>query len=424
MIIKRIGKITLAITLIGAGLLLLAEKFLTIPFRDIFKFWPLLLIALGAEMIISVFIYGREPNIRLKYDRTALLAAVVFSLVASGVSNSFGFTELGPQLMLDGMKYQHQQSESFTKDNISANTKVTQIIVDSSFGDIYLEPSSGGNIRLEADATLHFNDEKAVTGGLEKLVSITEGKVTMIKVNAPEGFSKNAFSRTKLKITVFVPSGVAVQASNSFGEIKGSDLNGKIVLVNKHGKLSAENITGTLNAENSFGSINVSNINGDVKIINRNGNVEAADIKGNLDSTNNFGSLKLENINGNVIATGGNGAIKISDVQANVTAVNNFGKINVSDIHGSVDLTNSNGAIELDGAYGNIKIKSSFGSVICGSENLENSKIDLKTSFGKIQEVNGVSATDSASSSKLETTFGTGIYSITIENSNGDIILK
>lgn len=424
MIIKRIGKITLAITLIGAGLLLLAEKFLTIPFRDIFKFWPLLLVALGAEMIISVFIYGREPNIKLKYDKTALLAAVVFSLVASGVSNSFGFTELGPQLMLDGMKYQHQQSENFTKDHISANTQVTQIIVDSSFGDIALEPASGKDIKIEADATLHFNDSKAITGGLEKLVSITEGSITTIKVTAPESFAKNAFSRTKLKLTVYVPSGISVQASNSFGEINGNGLNGKVVLVNKHGKLSAENITGTLNAENSFGNITLSDINGDVKVINRNGTVDVADIKGNLDSTNNFGSMNIENISGNIIATGGNGAIKISDAQSNVTAVNNFGKINVSDVNGSADLTNSNGAIELTNANGNVKIKSSFGSVMCSSENLENSKVNLKTSFGKIQPVNGISATESSSSSKLETTFGAGTYSILIENSNGDIVLK
>lgn len=424
MIVKKVGKITLAITLIGAGLLLLAEKFLTIPFRDLFKYWPVLIIALGVEMIVSVFIYGRKKDVQLKYDKTALLAAIIFSVVASGVSNTFGFTELGPQMMFDGMKYQHQQTETLTKDNISKNAQVVQIIVDSSFGDIDLVPSPGKEIKAKLDATLHFNEKNAVTGGLDKLISITEGNITTIKINAPEAFAQNAFSRSNLKLTVYVPSGISVQASNSFGEINGSGLTGKIVLVNKHGSLTAENISGSLTAENSFGSIDISKIAGDANIINRNGSVSASDIKGNLDSDNNFGSTEIEDVVGNATVKSGNGSIKISDVGANATVRNNFGRINVSGVSGNADITNSNGSIELAEAKGNIKIKSSFGSVVCGSTRLEDAKVQLSTSFGKIQPVNGVSATESTSSSKLDKTFGAGSFSIIIENANGDIILK
>ena len=273
MTIKKIGKITLAMTLIGVGFLLLAEKFLTIPFRDFFKYWPILIIALGTEMIISVIIYWRKKDVILKYNKTALLTAVIFSLVASSVTNTFGFTGLAPQAIFDGMKYKNQKTETFTKDNISANTKVTQIVVDSSFGNIYIKPSSGKNIKAEVAATLHFNEKTAVSGGLENLLTITEGNITTIKTDADKSFPGITFARTKLNLTVYVPSEISIQASNSFGEIRANDLKGEIVLINKHGKLIAQNINGTLIVDNSFGSIDVSDISGNIKIINRNGSI-------------------------------------------------------------------------------------------------------------------------------------------------------
>lgn len=424
MIVKKVGKITLAITLIGAGLVLIAEKFLTIPFRELFKLWPLLLIALGLEMILSVVFFGRRKDVILRFDRIALMAAIIFSLVASGVSNTFGLTDLSPQVMFDGMKFKHQKTENFVKENISAGETVTKLVVDSSFGDMELVPSTDKSIKIEAQATLHFNEKDAATNGLEKLFTISEGATTTIKVNSPENFAKNALTRTKLVLTVYVPEGVTLQASNTFGKTSANGLNGTINLVNKHGALEVEKITGTLSAENSFGSIQVRNISGGTKVINRNGSIDISDITGSLSSDNNFGSTEIDNVSGNATVSSSNGAIRVMNVKGNLTSQNSFGKVDASDIGGDTQITNANGATEVSDANGNIAIKSSFGSVLCETPNIENAQISLRTSFGSIQPVNGTNPIEKTSSANLVKTFGSGTYTINIENSNGDIILK
>lgn len=77
---RRVGTATLGVTLIAAGLLLVAKIFFpALRILEILRFAPLVLVLLGVEMLIST---ARRPGIPLKYDG---LSIVVCFLLLCGV---------------------------------------------------------------------------------------------------------------------------------------------------------------------------------------------------------------------------------------------------------------------------------------------------------------------------------------------------
>lgn len=430
MVTKKIGKVTLSIILIGAGVLLLAERFIQFPIRDIFKYWPVMIIGLGLEMMIAAILYGRNNNVILKFDKTAMFAAIIFSFIAFGVSSpSIDIKNIGSGDFFQMMKFSHQKTESVERNDISKDTKIDQIIIDSGFGDVNLVPSTNGKLNLTLEATLHYNNEKDAKDSLNNMLQVNEGTLTRITLLQPnQGKNVNAlnnlFSRSNITLTVSIPEGMNIKATNSFGSLAVTNVKGTLILDNKNGSTSVENFTGDLNVENSFGSIDVANITGNLIVKNSNGSIHIVKVNGNVESNASFGASTIENINGNVIVTSGNGEISVDNVSGTLTAKNSFGKIGASNIGGDSDVTNANGAVELENVSKNIVITNSFGSILCNSKDLDNSRLDLSSSLGSIQPVNDISPKKDAMKSTLIHTFGEGTYLIKITNSTGDILVE
>ncbi len=435
MVVKKIGKVTLAIILIGAGILLLSERFIQFPVREIFKYWPVMLIGLGLEMMIAAIIYGRNNNVILRYDKTALFAAIIFSFISFGVSSpSINFKSIGSGDFFQLMKFSHQKDEVINRNDISKDIKIEQLVIDSGFGDVNLVPSSNGKLNIKLEATLHYNNEKDAKDNLTQMLQISEGAITRITLLQPGKGAPGAppkgnalgdlFNRSGLTLTVYIPEDISVKSSNSFGSLEANNLKGTFELNNKNGSTTVENLSGLLSVENSFGSIDISNVTGDTTIKSSNGSIDVSKINGNIKSDASFGSSTIENINGNVVATSGNGEINISDVSGTLTAKNSFGKIQASNIGGDSDITNASGAIELDNVSKNIIITNSFGSILCNSKDLGQSRLDLSSTLGSIKPINGIKPETKGTKASLIHTFGAGTYLIKIINSTGDIMVE
>ena len=69
----RVGAITAGASLVGFGIVFLLQQFLALDFVFIIKFWPLILISLGAEVIVSSFM---EEG-RYKYDKGAIAIIIL-----------------------------------------------------------------------------------------------------------------------------------------------------------------------------------------------------------------------------------------------------------------------------------------------------------------------------------------------------------
>lgn len=81
----RVGAITAGISLVGFGIVFLLQQFMALDFVFIIKFWPLVLIGLGVEVIASTFM--EEGT--YKYDKGAIAIIVImllFAFVMAGTS--------------------------------------------------------------------------------------------------------------------------------------------------------------------------------------------------------------------------------------------------------------------------------------------------------------------------------------------------
>lgn len=52
---KRVGSVTLGLTLVVFGVMFLLSAFKSFNYLDVIKFWPVIFISLGIEMLVHAF---------------------------------------------------------------------------------------------------------------------------------------------------------------------------------------------------------------------------------------------------------------------------------------------------------------------------------------------------------------------------------
>lgn len=92
--VRRVGSIAFALVLIAAGVLLMVYQF--VPQFDllkILKFSPVILIALGIEMLV----YSARPDVKVKFDWLAMLGtAFTLCIVGTAALLPLAISEWGP----------------------------------------------------------------------------------------------------------------------------------------------------------------------------------------------------------------------------------------------------------------------------------------------------------------------------------------
>lgn len=82
--IRRVGSMTCGILLILFGILFVIHFFVPgLSYEMIFHFWPLILIALGVEMLLSE--RKKSEDVLLKYDVGAIVITIVLAFFAMGM---------------------------------------------------------------------------------------------------------------------------------------------------------------------------------------------------------------------------------------------------------------------------------------------------------------------------------------------------
>lgn len=88
---RRVGSVTCGVLLIVFGILFLVHMvYPALSLSVIMKLWPVVLIALGAEMLIANFRHSGEETEVLKYDK----GAIVITFLLSCFSMVMGLMEL------------------------------------------------------------------------------------------------------------------------------------------------------------------------------------------------------------------------------------------------------------------------------------------------------------------------------------------
>jgi DUF4097 and DUF4098 domain-containing protein YvlB len=162
-----------------------------------------------------------------------------------------------------------------------------------------------------------------------------------------------------------------------------------------------------LDVKGGSGKINVENVTSDLTTLAvGSGSVSANNLTGNLDARSGSGSLNLENIEGDVICSIGSGSANINGITGSLSYRSGSGSVKASNVVGLVDIALTSGNARLDniGELGNLKVSSgslraenaglgpntnmngSSGSFrIQTSSNLEDFNYSLRASSGSVK---------------------------------------
>jgi DUF4097 and DUF4098 domain-containing protein YvlB len=187
-------------------------------------------------------------------------------------------------------------------------------------GELFVS-TSGGSIRVEGGNTNQVKVEMYVKSNkrndnlkeiledeYEIRIEKTGSRIEAVAKRVGKSFSWNGIS---ISFVVYTPKDFACELNTSGGSLKLSGVVAKThELKTSGGSITAENMTGHLNARTSGGSITINQY------------------KGNIDAKTSGGSIKLEDINGDIEASTSGGGIKISSVEGSVYATTSGGSIN------------------------------------------------------------------------------------------------
>lgn len=84
--VRRVGSVTCGILMIFFGILFMVHMFYPpLSLETIMKLWPLILIALGGEMIASNIKRGEDREEVLKYDKGAIFLVLLLACFSAGM---------------------------------------------------------------------------------------------------------------------------------------------------------------------------------------------------------------------------------------------------------------------------------------------------------------------------------------------------
>jgi len=387
---KKIGTITLAIGLITAGSVMFAQNFTDLPIKDVYKYWPLLLIGLGLEIVIYMSIYGRnDENVRFSIDGLCIVFIILAAIFAN--SSFIGFRHInirgiGDIPFIGNLNYRGKIEEKITKDGISKDYDIKELKLTNSFGDIEIRKGNSNEIRLEANVTVQYNDENKARNYIKDAIRIEEGQITNIYIDKISSNRSRDYEKAMVDFIVYIPKGITVDIQNSFGDIDVESA-GKTTVKNSHGDIKLVDCSKDVEVENSFGRIEMENIGGNIDASSSNGDIRIEDVAGSIDTETSFGNIRINNVKGNVVAESRNGNVKIAGVE------------------------------------GNVDVETSFGNVEIDEESAENGRVYAETSFGSIKGFKD-DVRDSGQKKYLETKLGNGSKEIRLKTSNGNIEMK
>lgn len=209
-----------------------------------------------------------------------------------------------------------------------------------SSGDLFVS-TSGGSIRVEGGSTNSVKVEMFVKSNKHsdsKMKEILEedyeisieklgSRVEAIAKKTSKNWSWNGIS---ISFVVYTPENFACDLNTSGGSLKISGVNANHhELKTSGGSITAQDMTGDLEARTSGGSITVN------------------DFVGELDAKTSGGSIKLNDIKGDMNVSTSGGGIKINDAEGSVYATTSGGSINadISKLDDQLVLKTSGGSV-------------------------------------------------------------------------------
>jgi hypothetical protein len=452
----------------GLGLILLLRNFGIGPdFWSLAgRYWPILLILAGLGKIIDYYRQKEGFSIRAGEVFGLLLLLIVGALVSKisggpiralfreGPAIDFGGARMRPGDWI-GNSYSFSDEASYPVD---ANMPIR---IENSYGLVTVAPGSDRELRVRLKKVVYSDDQSQAKQLAEdiKLEGGVEGKADaaffVVKTNRDTLAARDYRFNTEFE--VLVPKKTNLQIRNSLGEVRVSNLAGKLDIITSHKPLEVRDCTGEFIIGNRYdesrlvnlignmtvdarGRVYIANIKGDINVRNEYAPVEVRQVDGKVTVANSESTISLEKISQPVVVDGRGSQIivqdlgdtlkfeakhqrvKISDVASDVIGESRYSTVALKNVKGNVELASNSDGITADEIGGSLKVRGQ-GSSVRG--NNVSGMVDIGTSLKEViinDFAKGCTIANEYADVTLSThTLGKG--DISVKNRNGDIEL-
>ena len=283
-----------------------------------------------------------------------------------------------------------QKSKSFSKSfGIGRGDKVS---VSNIYGNIVFKTWDRSEVKVDADIRAFANSDDEAQKLIDN-VSILASKSgdeasfkTQMEDKNGNWFNSNRNgkrSRREIKIfmTVYLPSNVALTASQQYGNVELPDFSGPTSLKVQYGKIT----TGDLNNANNFISaqyttVNLQNVNkatikqqygsgltiasvGDLNLTAQYATVRIGDVKRNASIRQQYGSgLSITSVGGNLDLDAQYASVKVGAIKGDAGIKVQYGSgLNIEQVD-NLSLTAQYAAVRVGRLTGNVTAKAQYGS--------------------------------------------------------------
>lgn len=212
----RVGTISMGLTLIVVGILLFLGE---MDIHFIKRFWPLILVILGTEMVLMNFLINlRGGKVRLTYDGLSIFMVILMLLVSGGlvVLETTGLIDLADRAIHTSHRYYEAEKVLYPVDS-----SVTAICLSVADGTTTLRPYEGNEVSIAIVYSGYFaSDEEAQEYARGQVILANQsGGRQYIEVYEP---TRKSLPRTHVsqELTILIPRNLTLEYEQTRGRLK------------------------------------------------------------------------------------------------------------------------------------------------------------------------------------------------------------
>ena len=236
---RRVGTFSLGILMVLIGVLILTGS---IKGKSgvllILKFWPVILISIGIEILYFVY-KNKQEEVKLKYDVLSVFIFIIMVLISSGIFifNEFMNNELANVVMQNIKSESHSDIKIEEYEYLKKDVKK---IVAENRGNIYLKQSGDNKIRLKASVVVKAVSKELAKEYTEKVIEINLREENLYISDFNERALKELVEIGEIETyyEIYVPEGIEVEINNVSGYIEVGEVNNKLEINTRNSNLN------------------------------------------------------------------------------------------------------------------------------------------------------------------------------------------
>lgn len=209
--IKKVGTFSMAVVLMASGILILISKFLHISALEYFtKYWPLILVLLGFEVIFAYFRYRKNSSIKIGVDFLSLIIILAIILINYGL-----YAFLGNNI--DNENSTSNVETLIIEDKIfEVGTNIEKVIIEN-FEDtnLKIKTCTEDELSIDGDLLVKNSESEEIDNFINgDFIDIEEsGKVLYLSINE-ELDKEDSKNIVQTNLNLVLPSTKMIEINN------------------------------------------------------------------------------------------------------------------------------------------------------------------------------------------------------------------